>query len=319
MSKTKKFLAIAVALLVVLVAVVVVLGRPNEGAPTTAQGIAGMGYSDMTGLRVTAPTVASTAQPALIVDQKGLGVLVDFKDGGTPEASIGQSGFSSTTWTLSAEQLTSTDDAQVADTLDVNGDIDLDGDGFDVNITAGFSIDADAASNINVAGSGIDLTLESEAGRLVLKGDEAAADAVTIDADDAAGTGVTIQSGATAGVVFSGGAVTLPRKVLNKTGVTVALTAAEVSWTIVTDLGDTGAITFTLPTAVAGYEVLLFNQTGNDWIIDTADGADTIFDLTNAAGNKITNSTAYDYVHLIALDATGYWALDVHGTWTDAD
>jgi len=50
-----------------------------------------------------------------------------------------------------------------------------------------------------------------------------------------------------------------------------------------------------------------------------ADGADQIFDLTNAAGNKVTNSTAYDYMHLFAIDALGYYVIDVHGTWTDAD
>lgn len=103
------------------------------------------------------------------------------------------------TGTLTAE------DIVVTDTIDINGDLDLDGDGFDVNITAGFSIDADAASNINVAGAGEDLTFESEDGRLVLKGDEALADAVFIDADDAAGTGLTINVGASGGVLISGG------------------------------------------------------------------------------------------------------------------
>jgi len=96
-------------------------------------------------------------------------------------------------------------DLTVGDTLDVDGDLDLDGDGFDVNITAGFSIDGDAASNVTVAGAGIDLTIESEAGRVVIKGDEAAADGVTIDADDAAGTGATINVGASGGLNISGG------------------------------------------------------------------------------------------------------------------
>lgn len=103
------------------------------------------------------------------------------------------------------DDLTVVDDAEIGDTLDVNGDIDLDGDGFDVNVTSGFSIDADAASNINVAGAGIDLTLESEAGSIVIKGDEAAATAITLDANDAAGTGVTIAVGSTGGLNIGGG------------------------------------------------------------------------------------------------------------------
>jgi hypothetical protein len=211
-----------------------------------------------------------------------------------------------------------TDDATIADTLDVNGDLDLDGDGFDVDITAGFSIDGDAASNINVAGAGIDLTIESEAGRVVIKGDEAAADGVYVDADDNAGTGLSVATGATAGAVFSGGPVILPRKVIAKTGVSAALTAAECWWTIVSDLGDTGGITITLPAAVAGMDIILYNKTGEDWIID-CDNADQLFDLTDAAGNKITNTTAFDYVHLVALDGAGWYTLDVHGTWTDAN
>jgi hypothetical protein len=96
-------------------------------------------------------------------------------------------------------------DAEVDDTLDVDGDIDLDGDGFDVDITGGFSVDGDAASNINVAGAGIDLTAESEAGSIVIKGDEAVATAISLDADDAAGTGISAYFGATGGFSLIGG------------------------------------------------------------------------------------------------------------------
>lgn len=97
------------------------------------------------------------------------------------------------------------EDLEVGDTADIDGDIDLDGDGFDVNITAGFSIDGDANSNINVAGAGVDLTLESEAGRLVLKGDEAAANGITIDANDATTTGLDIDVGVISGMTIDGG------------------------------------------------------------------------------------------------------------------
>ena len=74
-----------------------------------------------------------------------------------------------------------------------------------MNITAAFSIDGDANSNINVAGAGVDLTLESEAGRLVLKGDEAAADGVMIDANDATTTGLDIDVGVVSGMTIDGG------------------------------------------------------------------------------------------------------------------
>lgn len=105
------------------------------------------------------------------------------------------------TGTMTAE------DGVITDTLDVNGDVDLDGDGFDVNITAGFSIDGDAASNVNVAGAGVDFTIESEAGRVVVKGDEAAANAIHLDANDAVTTGIDIDVGSVSGLTIDGGLV----------------------------------------------------------------------------------------------------------------
>jgi len=94
-------------------------------------------------------------------------------------------------------------DCEVDDTLDVDGDIDLDGDGFDVDITGGIDMDADQASGFSTSAQ--DITIEAETGSVIIKGDEAVADAVYLDANDNASTGVTIASGSTAGVVASGG------------------------------------------------------------------------------------------------------------------
>ncbi len=79
----------------------------------------------------------------------------------------------------------------------------LTGGPFDLDVTGAVSLDADLASNWNTAAG--DITLEAEVGSVVLKGDEAVADAVYIDANDAAGTGVTIDVGATTGLIISGG------------------------------------------------------------------------------------------------------------------
>lgn len=96
-------------------------------------------------------------------------------------------------------------DLEVDNVLDVDGSVDVDGTGVDIDLSAAFSIDGDAASNINVAGAGIDLTLESEAGRLIVKADEAAATAVHIDANDAVTTGLTIDVGSVSGMLVNGG------------------------------------------------------------------------------------------------------------------
>lgn len=96
-------------------------------------------------------------------------------------------------------------DLEVDDTLDVDGDIDLNGDGFDVDITAGASIDTDGATNLS-ASTG-DITVEAETGSLILKGDEAAADAVKIDANEAVTSGLDIDVGSVSGVTIDGGLV----------------------------------------------------------------------------------------------------------------
>jgi hypothetical protein len=98
----------------------------------------------------------------------------------------------------------------IADTLDVNGTVDFDGTTFAVDSSGGFSIDdSAAASNVSVAGAGIDLTLSSAAGRVVVQGGEAAADAVYIDADGAAGNGLDIDVGSTGGMNVDGGCLNI--------------------------------------------------------------------------------------------------------------
>jgi hypothetical protein len=79
----------------------------------------------------------------------------------------------------------------------------LTGGPFDVNVTGGISLDADLASNLNAAAG--DIGLEAETGSVIVKGDEAVADAIYLDADDAAGTGITIAVGATGGLTIGGG------------------------------------------------------------------------------------------------------------------
>lgn len=95
------------------------------------------------------------------------------------------------------------DDAEVDDTLDVDGNIDLDGDGFDVNITTGFSIDGDLASNISIAAG--DLTIDAESGSVLIIGSEAAADAIELDANDTVTSGVDIDVGEVSGMTIDGG------------------------------------------------------------------------------------------------------------------
>ena len=47
--------------------------------------------------------------------------------------------------------------------------------------------------------------------------------------------------------------------------------------------------------------------------------ADQIYSLTNAAGDRILNTTAGNSVCLLAIDGTYWIAIYPVGTWSDAD
>lgn len=72
--------------------------------------------------------------------------------------------------------------------------------GITIDSTGAISLDGAAASNVTVGGAGIDLTLASAAGKVIVNGEEAAADAVQIFSAaggidiDAAASGITVDS-----------------------------------------------------------------------------------------------------------------------------
>lgn len=128
-------------------------------------------------------------------------------------------------WDQSEEALTITgtnaqDALNVDDgNVDINDDMDVDGttnldvvdidDTLTVDTAGAVSFDAGAASNFTTSGAGIDLTLEAGAGRLILKGDEAAANAIHLNASDAVTTGIDIDVGSASGLTIDGGMVNI--------------------------------------------------------------------------------------------------------------
>jgi len=136
-----------------------------------------------------------------------------------------------------------TEDFTVGGSMDVSFDT-----------TGGISFDADLASNFSVSGAGIDLSLQSAAGRVVVEGGEAAADAVYLNATNAAG-GVQIDAG-------TAGAGTLDVNV-GSGGIT---------------MDTTGAVT------VTGNGIILIDNTD-----DTTDG-ETIIRLPTAGSGTYSGS-----------------------------
>lgn len=93
-----------------------------------------------------------------------------------------------------------------------SGGIDCDSGtaGTSIDSTGAVSIDAAAASNFTVSGAGIDLTLDSAAGRVIVNGEEAAANAITllssaggIDADAALQINIESSQAASDAIVIS--------------------------------------------------------------------------------------------------------------------
>ena len=287
-------------------------------------------------VRVAVPTSVETATPVMVIDSAGaLSNPLEIRKNGTPVFYVDVDGNATYTGFTSGGGLennpvgvrapTSVGTATPAFFADSAGGVS---NPFEVRYSQTPVVVVDKTGNVTASGSG------SFAGAgyfAVPTAVGTATPALFVNSAGGVGNLLELRQGGTpvvqvsaAGAASLGstlavsGMATMGRKVIAKTGTAVNLTAAEVAWTIVSDLGDTGGITITLPAAVAGMDVLLYNKTGNDWIVD-CDNSDQIFDLTDAAGNKITNTTAFDYVHLVALDDTGWYTLDVHGTWTDAN
>lgn len=268
---------------------------------------------------VRAPTAVGTATPAFFVDSTG-GVSNPFevRYSATPVAVVGSGGALTVSGLMTGAGVSSSASGYFAVPTAVGTATPA----LFVNSAGGVSVPFEVRYSstpvfvVSTTGGVTASSLAASAG-LVAEDLYISDDGYVLDGFRAAGdlVGNTLTTTSTMTI---GGMATFMRKTIAKTGVDIALTAAEVNNTFVSDLGDTGAITVTLPAAAAGMEVYLYNLTGNDWIVD-CDNADQIFDLTNAAGNKVTNSTAYDYMHLVAVDATGWYPIDVHGTWTDAD
>ncbi len=153
---------------------------------------------------------------------------------------------------------------------------------FDVSGTEAISLDASAASNFTVAGAGVDLTLSSTAGRVILDGGEAVADAVTIDASAAAG-GIDMDSGTAGTAIDSTGAISLDS--------TATASNFNVSG------NDAGTVTLTLGVTNAGAGAGLIDMDSDGAIeIDAGTGvsidAGAASNLSTSAGDLTVDAAA---------------------------
>lgn len=102
--------------------------------------------------------------------------------------------------------------------------------------------------------------------------------------------------------------------VLAKTS-SYAVTAADTGAII----KSSGSITMTLPAAVVGLNYCLYNYDGGDLTIDFTDTADVALNEVNSPGDRVTNTTAFDSICLIAIDTTNWVTISSLGTWSDGN
>jgi hypothetical protein len=94
------------------------------------------------------------------------------------------------------------------------------------------------------------------------------------------------------------------------------LTAAESGTMVVLKNQDTFPVVVTLPAAAAGLNFCFNVLDGDDVSVDAPD-ADQIQHYTNATSDDVENSTAGDWICLVAIDDTDWVAYSAEGTWTD--
>jgi len=159
-------------------------------------------------------------------------------------------------------------------------------------------------------------------------------DSLTLSDDLIVGDNATITGDATVGGTFgSTGAVTVTGELTADgepiiAGPIRAATAKTSDYTVVANdnpglFSDAGiaaasSVTFTLPTAVAGYSYAFHHTTAATFEVK-ASTSDQLVGVTDGTGEKVQSVSPPAYIHCIALDATNWCVLNMSGTWADAN
>lgn len=161
----------------------------------------------------------------------------------------------------------------------------------------GYAITAAAASNVDVSGAGIDLTLASAAGRVVINGEEAAADAVRILS--AAG-GLDVDTALQMNLASSQNAVDAIRIMASAGGIDIDAVGAATEDINITNTGGSIVLQST-ESAVDSIDII--STTGGIRLRATGAAATEDISLT-ATGSSIVLSATEAVADAINIDAT---------------
>lgn len=180
--------------------------------------------------------------------------------------------------------------------------------------TGAISMTSDTASTLAVTGAGIDLTLDSDAGRLVLTGGEAAADAVRIQADNVGG-GIDVDAGTLGVTVDTTGAISLDSATASNFTVTGAADLSLISsaGSINITAGENAADAIVLTSSAGGIDILATGSAGEDIDIVNTGGSVNITateDVSNAIYIRANAGTS-ETVKIHADQGTSATSLDL--------
>lgn len=109
-----------------------------------------------------------------------------------------------------------------------------------------------------------------------------------------------------------------PRVIIATTATEIPYTEALQGGVVVSNLGATGAVTFTLPPAVVGMKVTAIVQAAQELRLDPS-GTQTVAlpstGVQSAAGKYIVADAVAEKVQLICLVAGKWDVIDYAGTW----
>lgn len=208
-------------------------------------------------------------------------------------------------------------DAIRIDASDAAGGIDVDdgGGGMTFDSLAGISLDAAAASNFSVSGAGIDLTLASSGGRVVVNGEEAAADAVRLlsaagglDADVALQMNLTSSQNAADAIRINASAGGIDIDAAGAAGEDIDIANAAGSLNL--SAGEAAADALSFQAASGGIDMdgalqvnIASSQNAGDAVRINASAGGIDIDAAGAAGEDITIDNAAGSIALTSGEA----------------
>lgn len=274
----------------------------EESATTTSEGVVQLStLSELqNGNAPAGPYVPLANDVATVIQSIVVGVV--------PPATEGQQGIAEIATQIETDA--GTDDTKIVTPLKlatyVSGgggsgsfvDLDATGAVTFTGVTGALSMTSTSASDLGVTGAGIDLTIDSDAGQLILTGGEAAVNAVRIQADDGAG-GIDVDAG-TGGItvdttgtlsIDSAGATNLTTTgafdlTVQSTAGSVILSASEDASDAIQILSTAGGMAITA-TGEAGQDISIQNNGGSVNIGSTENAALAIYLHANG-GNAET-------------------------------